>query len=302
MKRKVNKVGQNTLTISLPSIWVKDNNIKSGDELEIVSNGLNLIVGTESKDEIRKLEIELSNLDNMISRVISAIYKSGYDEVLIRYNSEKELEIIQKTINKSCHSFEIVDYSKDKLEIKSISSLDSRKFNLILKRLFYTLLDVSDNLINAMKNNDMELIKKIILIDKSIDNYSDFCRRLINKQKIDVNFNPITLYSIIEQLEVLGDCYKKLCDSILSIDLIPHEKLLITLLKDIENLIRLVQDILFKPGIDKIKLLGNFEIKIKNKLKELSKNKSLNFVIYARVLVLFDVAFDIKSPLLTTVI
>ncbi|MCK5630481.1 MAG: AbrB/MazE/SpoVT family DNA-binding domain-containing protein, partial [Nanoarchaeota archaeon] len=35
MKRKVNKVGQNTLTVSLPSKWVKKLNIKPGDELEL---------------------------------------------------------------------------------------------------------------------------------------------------------------------------------------------------------------------------------------------------------------------------
>ena len=35
MKRKVNLVGQNTLTVSLPTKWARDNGIKKGDEINI---------------------------------------------------------------------------------------------------------------------------------------------------------------------------------------------------------------------------------------------------------------------------
>ena len=35
MKRKVNRVGQNTLTVSLPSKWARKYNIKAGDEIVV---------------------------------------------------------------------------------------------------------------------------------------------------------------------------------------------------------------------------------------------------------------------------
>ena len=53
MKRKVNRVGQNTLTVSLPSKWVKENDVKQGDELEIIEehNKILLSKGTPAKIE-----------------------------------------------------------------------------------------------------------------------------------------------------------------------------------------------------------------------------------------------------------
>ena len=49
MKRKINRVGQNTLTVSLPTKWVKKIGIKQGDELDIFEEGRNLTIGVGNK-------------------------------------------------------------------------------------------------------------------------------------------------------------------------------------------------------------------------------------------------------------
>ena len=64
MKRKVNKVGPTTLSITLPSKWVKENNIKKGDELELDLKNNNISITTghlkieetiHSDDKLRSL-------------------------------------------------------------------------------------------------------------------------------------------------------------------------------------------------------------------------------------------------------
>ena len=42
MKRKVVKQGKSTLMISLPSKWVKDNNINRGDEIDLQIDAIKL--------------------------------------------------------------------------------------------------------------------------------------------------------------------------------------------------------------------------------------------------------------------
>ena len=61
MKRKVNRVGQNTLTISLPAKWAKNNNIKPGDELEIFEEPKLLMI--HRKKARRKIKKVVLNLD-----------------------------------------------------------------------------------------------------------------------------------------------------------------------------------------------------------------------------------------------
>ena len=42
MKRKINLVGQNTLTVSLPTKWAKRYNLKKGDEVEVSEEEKNI--------------------------------------------------------------------------------------------------------------------------------------------------------------------------------------------------------------------------------------------------------------------
>ena len=51
MERKVNKVGINTLTVSLPSKWTENNNIEKGDSLDVIEdkNSITFSKGQDKK-------------------------------------------------------------------------------------------------------------------------------------------------------------------------------------------------------------------------------------------------------------
>lgn len=51
MKRRIIKQGHNTLTVTLPSAWVKDLNIHAGDEIDLVEEANGLLLTTEKKTE-----------------------------------------------------------------------------------------------------------------------------------------------------------------------------------------------------------------------------------------------------------
>jgi len=70
-------------------------------------------------------------------RMISAAYKSGYDEIEVKFSSSQELDIAQKALLRSCIGFEIVQQGKNTILAKSISKDDYSEFDSILKRLFF---------------------------------------------------------------------------------------------------------------------------------------------------------------------
>ena len=75
MKRKVNQVGTGTLTISLPVNWVKDNNIRKGDELDLLVKGKELRLGSASKTDFMSTQISLtSNNSRYIFQIIRNLY------------------------------------------------------------------------------------------------------------------------------------------------------------------------------------------------------------------------------------
>ena len=44
MKRKIIKQGHNTLTVTLPSEWVKKLNLNAGDEIDLVEDNSSLVI------------------------------------------------------------------------------------------------------------------------------------------------------------------------------------------------------------------------------------------------------------------
>ncbi len=62
MRRKIIKQGHNTLTITLPSKWAKNFNLKSGDEIEIIERDNGLFLSTEKKQESNKVQIDINDM------------------------------------------------------------------------------------------------------------------------------------------------------------------------------------------------------------------------------------------------
>ncbi len=52
-------------------------------------------------------------------------------------------------------------------------------------------------------------------MDKDINRYSDFCRRLLNKYGYSSQRLTPAIYYIVEQLERIGDSYRDICNHII---------------------------------------------------------------------------------------
>ena len=79
MKRKLVKLGESTIMISLPQKWINKFNLKKGDEIELEEKDNMIEITTDLKTEIKEKEIELNGMDPYsVKRYLSALYKTGY--------------------------------------------------------------------------------------------------------------------------------------------------------------------------------------------------------------------------------
>ena len=74
MKRKLNRVGQNTLTVSLPSEWAKTHNLKPGDDIELMESGNTLTISKSKIPEKREVTIEINESQGLFKRLILIQY------------------------------------------------------------------------------------------------------------------------------------------------------------------------------------------------------------------------------------
>jgi len=239
MKRRIIKQGHNTLTMTLPSEWVKKLNINPGDELEVYENSGSLIIGGKQNGKPKSTIIDITRLSvPMLWRFFQSAYREGYDEIILTYDVNKKsyegaydyyasqfeytrlgekplkkpaFDMISELINRFI-GMEIIDHGEGYCTIKEMGDLTSKEFDNSLRRIFLLILELFDKIISLIKNNeigDISICKTIHAMDVNIDRFIDYCCR-INGKIHDSSFqkNKPIMFSTLFLLELLGDEFK----------------------------------------------------------------------------------------------
>ncbi len=210
MRRKLIKHGMSSLLVSLPSRWVKENNLQKGEEIEVEEGQGRVVISAEKHYKVAFKETDVSGAGLMIKKMVGACYKAGYDEVLIRFSNFSELSAIQTVVREQFNGFELISQSKDSVRIKNLSQIRFEEFDNGLRRFFLIMLQIQEDSAKAIKAGDYEWLRQTCLLKKDADKFADYCRRAINMGYNTRYSRNAPLYTIIEQLEKVVDRYKEM--------------------------------------------------------------------------------------------
>jgi len=210
MKRRVIQIANSTQLVSLPRKWAVQNNIKKGDEVDVVVDGNKIVISSDSIQQEETREIDVSNLGSMILRYIVALYKKGIDEIKVVFNKPELISSVQKVIGKEAVGFEITDQGKDYCIIKHVSG-ELEDFDPVLRRTMLLLLSMADRSYEAIKEGKFEQLQNIAFLEEANNRFTTSCRRFLNKKGYKNPRIVGPLYYIVEDLENLADQYKYLC-------------------------------------------------------------------------------------------
>lgn len=181
MKRKTVKHGGSTITISLPSKWVKANNIKPSQFLNIEQSKEGLIISPD-KIYFEKIETTLSNdKEWYVHRILRHLYTCGYDEIIINYLTKEQLALIRKGLE-WLPGFEIIESNPKLCNIKCVSSLETAEYEDTVKRILWLILSQFDYFIEDCNAKNPEMFQEVSELFKTILKLINLCRRLINKK------------------------------------------------------------------------------------------------------------------------
>ncbi len=250
MKRRVIQIANSTQLVSLPRKWAVQHGIKKGDEVEVKEEGNSILISVDSEIAVEKTSIDFRGKYHIIHRALSALYKKGYDEIEIIFDSTEELSMIISTIEKEFIGFEVVEQGKNSLVAKNVSKIEYGEFNSIIKRLWFSLISMAEDSLEAAKNpNDVDL-KNIALRDTNINKLTDFCRRSLNKGGVKTK-HPNLIYHIVEELEKIGDEYKYICHHLAKKKVKLKPKIL-GLYKEINDYLRGFYNLFYNFTLDKM--------------------------------------------------
>ncbi|MBN2422613.1 phosphate uptake regulator PhoU [Candidatus Woesearchaeota archaeon] len=211
MRRKVVQHGPATLTISLPSKWVKENKIKKGDEVELDVKSKELVIlPAEEKDELKKVEIKIPTKEEWMGRAIFMCYVKGYDEIKIKFNDPLIFDKIEK-LSEEFIGVEIIDQEENFCILKNIAQELENEFESILRKLFFVILQQAEKSHIHIKEKEYKKLESIRKLGKISNKYSYFCLRIINKKKYNGSMDSNEIYTIIWLLEQISDVYVNIC-------------------------------------------------------------------------------------------
>jgi len=302
MKRKVIQLAGKTLVVSLPHKWAKKYGVKKGDDIHIEEEEHRLVVKIDDggAGAINKQVLDVKGVHIMLNRVITALYKAGYDEIELTYESPEQYSIIRDVLNKTCMGYEIIKHSQRTLIIKNISLLHSDELDNIIRRYFLTLLSSADDSLEYLKQGNFESMKEIELRDQLINKYSDICRRILNLKGLDTTRKTTTYYFISEELEKIGDGYRDLIRFIIKNKISRANDVSLDIMKEINQLLRLFYEAFYDFDLIKIEEFGKKSEKLKKEFSSLSETKSSNDLKINNYLYrIFSMVFDMNGSLLT---
>lgn len=234
MKRRIIKQGHNTLTVTLPSKWVKKMGIEQGDEIEVSEQEKMLLISAERGPSLSRIVVDVTGLSApLIWRFVSSAYRAGYDEIRVEglrdgdkkvysafsYNtldylksqeiiSMSPIEVVQALTNRLV-GVEIIDQKDSYCTIKELGETSDKEFENALRRLFFLLKNEADTLLQAF-GGSTEGLKSIHIIDTNLDRFEDFCIRVLNKKGYSNYRKTPVIYTTIFLLEMIGDEFKRL--------------------------------------------------------------------------------------------
>jgi len=211
MKRKINLVGQNTLTVSLPTKWAKRYNLKKGDEVEVSEEEKNIVLAPLNyKPEEKVCTIFVTKPKRLMSRKIFSLFRKGYNTIHINYDDPSVPKDIQRYIT-AMIGFDIISQKKNSCTIKNIARVDEENFDNMLRRLFLVTLSLAEESYEIIKAKDYHMLRDVAELEKTQNKIYLTCLRIITVKGHILFENPYCYYSIVERLEDIGDKYKYIC-------------------------------------------------------------------------------------------
>ncbi len=200
MRRKVVKHGTATLTVSLPSKWVKQYNIKPGEELEVVPTGKDLLISTHQEPTAKRAELNLTQeKTRTIEKILKNFYRMGYDEIKINFEKNETLLKVKQVLNLYL-GLEVVEESSKSCLIRNVSPTITLDFNTVFRKCFLLILQEYEFIFSNLENGALEPPEIIEQMNHDLRKFTVLCQRMLFQSSTLPSELQASYYTILSKL------------------------------------------------------------------------------------------------------
>lgn len=205
MQRKLIQLSPSTNVVSLPSAWIKANNLKKGTDIFLHEAENNLIISVHPHNEQKEITIDVSELPTKLVWVtINAAYVTGYDSIIVNTKDQEQTAYMSNVV-RYFPGMIIYDERNKSVTFKDLGQETDISVDKIIMRLFHLITTFFEDGITAIKQKDWATLADMKKRDYTINSYVAYCFRHINKYGY-TPFSKIGIISIyVKTLELFAD-------------------------------------------------------------------------------------------------
>ncbi len=210
--RKVQKLGQTSLIITLPKKWVNAVNLKPGDIVFISIEDDKILKVTPKKLEVEAIrptyiiDADRCTSPGMLERVITACYLQGYDKIMIKTKKDRlSADHMTEIRNSIARHMGLSILEQKPKEVILQCFIDPTKFPIdgLIKRLYGLIISMAEFLVQALDKDEKEMLEEVKHLEEEVDRfYWLLVRQLFLAQR---SKNVAKQINIREPLHLLGN-------------------------------------------------------------------------------------------------
>ena len=200
MKRKIIKLGQATYVMSIPSKWIRENDLDKGDYIDVSEEEGDLIVQATSKKRSKKITVDIKGLDTKLATsYLENAYVLGFDPIEIIHPQELSLyspgagskkksissqEFILNTIHKKFIGSDIIEQTEKRTVIKDLGGgHDEESMDNVFRRCLFLLKDVITSTKEILETREIGKIPNVLLKTEHMTKLLLYYLRVLNSSK-----------------------------------------------------------------------------------------------------------------------
>ncbi len=214
MNRKINLVGKNTLTVSIPSEWAKRQGIKKGDDVQIEEKGSVLEISSQNRRPGKQVSLAIDRMDR--STLVSCLrhyYRFGADTIALHFKNpqgysarlRKTVPLISMVTDEASRlmGMEMTEQRENEYIIRCVIDEGKVDFDTFFRKIFFLVMHAFKTLSDCAENRNRAA--EIRQDHNSITRCVNYCIRSLHKFNSHDPNKTAVLVSILESLEFIVD-------------------------------------------------------------------------------------------------
>ena len=231
--RKIMALGRSSLVVTLPKDWVRSNNLKRGDIVELdIQRDLSLVIHPtlKTRDTPRVIKVDIGAEEHVdsIFRTVIGCYLNGYTSIDLR--SDRIFSVDQQTairnVVKSLY-MRIISSNASSVVLQTLMNESMADILAGIERMHLISLSMCNDVVKAMKEWDHELARSVISLEEDVDQFMFFLLRLIRSAATDPSLatkleidmvDCLDLQTLVDLIERVADNVYRTADSVIQLE------------------------------------------------------------------------------------